>query len=112
MNARFKVAYSKTEARLLGLVRKKKQIDSLTLCDAYYSTYEIFRPWHAPSTINGAMRSLMQKIAHNGEPFYIKASERRGPHPLEYQYLDGAAARYARAAVAKNSKIEKKEKFG
>jgi hypothetical protein len=82
-----KVEYSPAEERLLKIMRRRRNpVDSITLCDLFYSDEE--KPWHGQNSVVNAMSSLIRKIAHNEEPFAIEKSERRGPHPVEFRFVD------------------------
>jgi hypothetical protein len=82
-----KIRYSPTEERLLAILRKHKTpIDSDALCDIFYAD-DPHKPWNAQGSINAAMRSLIKKCVYNSEPFVITKSDRRGPHPIEFQLV-------------------------
>lgn len=86
------VGYSPTEGKLLSiLLKQKKPISSLRLCELLYDEEE--RPWHAQGGVISAMRSLCRKVEHNREDFTIERSERRGPHPIEFQVVGSSGKR-------------------
>jgi hypothetical protein len=75
--------YSRKELRVFKLMPNGgKRIDTCDLLAKYYEGAQA--PLNGQVSINGAMRSLMEKVKRNNEPFTICKSERRGPHPMEY----------------------------
>jgi hypothetical protein len=40
--------------------------------------------FHSRITVVAALRSLQERTAKYGEPFRVKSTPRRGPHPVEF----------------------------
>lgn len=79
-----KVDYSTSETSLLGLLPKDgKPISSDELADLHYRFYPP-RPRTARQSVNSIMKSLIEKVEINCEPFQIvKANP--GPVPMLYR---------------------------
>lgn len=83
-----KVEYSPTERRLLELLRKhRRALTTAELVDLYY-TAPGGKPWHAAIVINTALRSLIDKAAHNGEPFIVQRERPPGRRGSTYRLTE------------------------
>lgn len=79
--------YSDREKSILALLPKGgKRINTVELMKKKYGKNV---PFHGRIIIIGTLRSLMRKVVYNKEPFRIKKSERRGPHPIEF-WIEGS----------------------
>ena len=87
-----KLHYSKKELALFRLIPKDgKHIDTDKLLSGLYGgkkgePYQY--PYNGRTAMTGAMRSLIDKVKRNNEPFRVMKSERRGPHPMEF-WIEG-----------------------
>lgn len=75
--------YSAMEQGLLALLRnsESKRIDTDTLAQQYYKRRP---PRNARQSVLATMRNLADKVRRNKEPFLVKRTARRGPHPVEF----------------------------
>lgn len=75
--------YSPRERRFFALLPKDgKAINTKKLIERYYKDDEL--PGHPHANIIDMAGSLIEKIEKNKEPFRVKRTDRRGPHPIEF----------------------------
>lgn len=83
------VRYSKKEQTLFKLLPQDgKRITSVKLLKGLARKANGSLPFHARTSLVGAMRSLIEKVDRNREPFRVKKSDRAGPNPIEF-WLEG-----------------------
>ena len=75
------VKYSPLEKRLFGQLQRSPK-STVDITEAVYPERE--RPFNARQSVLGALNSLSKKIRQNREPFAIKKSKRKGPHPVNF----------------------------
>ncbi len=82
-----KSRYSRSEQLLFNLLmrQRKAPTDARVLATLFYEGRE--EPFHSMSTLNSILRDLERKMVINGEPWAIRRSERRGPHPMKYHLV-------------------------
>lgn len=79
------VRYSKKEQTLFKLLPQDgKKVSSLRLLKGLARKANGALPFHARTSLVGAMRSLIEKSDRNREPFRVKKSDRAGPNPIEF----------------------------
>lgn len=79
------VRYSKKEQALFRLLPKTgDRVSSRRLLKGLARKANGDMPFHARTSLVGAMRSLSDKVTANREPFRVMRSERAGPHPIEF----------------------------
>jgi hypothetical protein len=89
MGVSSKIRYSPNEEKLLLIMRECQQpVTAIGLVDLFFDDSNVELPYHAHHQINATMRSLMRKIDYNGEKFGIMKSQRRGPHPIEFRFVE------------------------
>lgn len=84
LNSNGPVRYSDKEKAVFALLRRhgNRPVDTIKLLHSYYDGRPV--PFNGQVALNGTIRSLVTKVERNKEPFRIRKSERRGPHPMEY----------------------------
>jgi hypothetical protein len=75
------VRYSPGEQKAFALLTAKPKT-TIELTDAIYKNGN--RPFNSRDVVRGMMKRLMDKIRLNKEPFIVRCTERRGPHPLSF----------------------------
>lgn len=77
------VRYSKTERLVFeALPADGRKITTVALTDKIYGRRQ--RPFNARQNVLSILNTLVRKVKANKEPFKLKRSERRGPHPIEF----------------------------
>ncbi len=74
--------YSKMERQVFAALSPQKQ-DSKTITKTVYQSIRR-KPEFARGVIIGTLRGLSRRMIKNKEPFVIKESPARGPHPKEF----------------------------
>lgn len=73
--------YSKMERRVFAALSIQRR-DSKTITKMVYGSRR--KPEFARGVVIGTLRGLSKRISRNKEPFAIKESPARGPHPKEF----------------------------
>ena len=77
------VKYSPREQTIFRLLPKGngRRINTFALMNSFYKGGRYAAPYHARQAVNTTVRILQEKMAINKEPFTIKKTPPRGPHP-------------------------------
>lgn len=84
------IEYSPFERKVFQLLRRTPK-STVILTDELYGTGE--RPYHARTSVLGALDNLARKVERNGEPFAIGKTKRMGPHPVAFWIAEEKAAK-------------------
>lgn len=82
LSAEPKVSYSPFEQKVFAALQLKVPKSTVDITDEVYTPRE--RPHNARQSVLGALISLSKKVRKNREPFAVKKSERKGPHPVNF----------------------------
>ena len=79
------IRYSKKERKLFSLLPQDgSRVDTHKLLKGLARKANGIVPFHARTSLVGAMRSLIEKVDLNKEKFKVCKSERSGPNPSEF----------------------------
>lgn len=87
------VKYSPQESKLLDLLAHGNITTSDELAEQLYDGEQA--PYHARSSVTSILRTLIDKIDHNKEPFIISKTRPSGPHATQYQKVPRPKSRRA-----------------
>lgn len=76
-----RVRYSPGESSVLALLREDFGRSSADLAKLHYCGDG---PFNGQRVVVGLLSSLARKVVLNGEPFRVRRSPRRGPHPVYF----------------------------
>jgi hypothetical protein len=64
------------------LPQNGRRIDTISLADQFFRRSKYRKPIHRRISVLGLVNSLSEKVRRNKEPFRIRKTKRRGPHPV------------------------------
>jgi hypothetical protein len=79
------VRYSKREQLVFSWLSKRQNPVSTDILLEKFQQSNGSDAYHVRNVLIGVLNSLSKKIEENDEPFRIKKSARKGPHPMEFR---------------------------
>ena len=77
-----KYSYSSFERKVFSALKLNKGKSTIDIAEEIYNGGD--RPFNARQSVLGALKNLSKKVKANREPFVVKQSERKGPHPINF----------------------------